>query len=90
MHAELRWFVSHTLQRRSPQPGDRGRYREDKNALATRTSVSDHQLHTRCSDCGRYHDHPRQEMGATKNVRGTDDHVVRLVHSVMYRRHLNC
>lgn len=25
MHAELRWFVSHTLQRRSPQPGDRSR-----------------------------------------------------------------
>ena len=25
MHAELRWFVFHTLQRRSPQPGDRGR-----------------------------------------------------------------
>jgi hypothetical protein len=25
MHAELRWFVSHTLQRRSPQPGDRRR-----------------------------------------------------------------
>ena len=25
MHAELRWFVFHTLQRRSPQPGDRSR-----------------------------------------------------------------
>ena len=26
MHAELRWIVFHTLPRRSPQPGDRGRY----------------------------------------------------------------
>lgn len=26
MHAELRWFAFHTLQRRSPQPGDRSRY----------------------------------------------------------------
>ena len=26
MHAELRWFVFHTLQRRSPQPGVRRRY----------------------------------------------------------------
>ena len=25
MHAELRWLASYTLQRRSPQPGDRGR-----------------------------------------------------------------
>ena len=25
MHAELRWFGSCTLQRHSPQPGDRGR-----------------------------------------------------------------
>lgn len=25
MHAELLWFVSHTLQRHSPQPGDRKR-----------------------------------------------------------------
>lgn len=71
------------------QPGERCRYREDKNALATRTSFSDHQLHTRCCDCGRYHDQPDQEMGATKNVCRTDDHVARVVHSVMYRRHLN-
>jgi hypothetical protein len=26
MHAELRWFVFYTLQRHSPQPGDRSRY----------------------------------------------------------------
>lgn len=29
MHAELRWFVFHTLQRHSPQPGDRHRYFAD-------------------------------------------------------------
>ncbi len=35
MHAELRWFVFHTLQRRSPQPGDRKRYATGLTILAT-------------------------------------------------------
>ena len=33
MHAELRWFVFDTLQRRSPQPGDRKRYCLNQNHL---------------------------------------------------------
>ena len=39
MHAELRWLVFHTLQRRSPQPGDRCRY------LATQMDHEQNLLH---------------------------------------------
>jgi hypothetical protein len=46
MHAELRWFVSYTLQRRSPQPGDRGRYL----AKATQGEVTCQLLHQRSGD----------------------------------------